>query len=237
MTGIYILECKSNGKNYIGSASNIESRWRTHKSLLQRNRHSNPHLQNAWQLYGAESFDFVVVELSSKAELCGKEQYWMDLLDASNQSLGFNISKTARSLLGYRHSEETKAKISRANRGLKRSLEFCEQMSELNRGEKHRQWGKPLSDEHKEKLLSSIRGKKKTEEHKKRLSESHKGHPGLRGERASRSKLTWDQVREIRRLRSEEGFTLIRIATLFDITFQTVSEIALKKTWKEEDNL
>jgi hypothetical protein len=47
----------------------------------------------------------------------------------------------------------------------------------------------------------------------------------------NKAKLTWDQVREIRRL--GEHMYGINIAPLFGVTFTTISSILNNKTWKE----
>jgi predicted GIY-YIG superfamily endonuclease len=56
--GVYIINNKLNGHNYIGSSINIKQRFAQHKSTLRHNTHRNQHLQNAWNKYGEENFDF-----------------------------------------------------------------------------------------------------------------------------------------------------------------------------------
>lgn len=53
----------------------------------------------------------------------------------------------------------------------------------------------------------------------------------LRGENNPTSKLTENAVKELRRLR-RRGHTLTRLAQQFGISFQTVSDIYLRKRWK-----
>jgi hypothetical protein len=68
-------------------------------------------------------------------------------------------------------SEETKKKISIANKGRLRSPESCAKMSKSMRGKK-----KPsLTEEHNRKIGDANRGKKHSEETKKKLRESHMG--------------------------------------------------------------
>ncbi len=61
MIGIYLIKCKPNDKNYIGQSLNIKHRINEHKSNLRKNRHSNCHLQNAFNKYGEEQFEFKVL--------------------------------------------------------------------------------------------------------------------------------------------------------------------------------
>ena len=61
-SGIYRILCAPSGKAYIGSSKNIVARWAAHRSKLRLNKHGNPHLQYAWNMYGAEAFIFEIVE-------------------------------------------------------------------------------------------------------------------------------------------------------------------------------
>ena len=56
-SGIYCIINIQNGKKYIGSSKNIRKR-----AELRHNNHDNQHLQNAWNKYGEEKFDFYVIE-------------------------------------------------------------------------------------------------------------------------------------------------------------------------------
>lgn len=51
MAGVYQIYNKETNKRYIGSSINIERRLKEHKRNLKANRHSNQHLQNAWNKY------------------------------------------------------------------------------------------------------------------------------------------------------------------------------------------
>jgi len=110
-SGIYTIINQVNGKFYIGSACNIKRRWAEHKRRLNRGVHKNKHLRNAWNKYGEENFKFKVLEpVENKEDLLDREQWWMDLLKPE-----YNISLTAGSQLGFKHSEESKQKMSGEN--------------------------------------------------------------------------------------------------------------------------
>lgn len=122
--GIYKIINKLNGKFYIGSASNISARFSQHKQLLRRNSSHNMHLQAAWNKYGEENFDFVVVEralqnFSNTEEkikyIRDLEQYYLDTLRPYDKGVGYNKSTSAETPLGMKHSEETKKKLSEIN--------------------------------------------------------------------------------------------------------------------------
>ena len=59
-------------------------------------------------------------------------------------------------------------------------------------------------------------------------------HPELaaRGERHGRAKLTWDAVREMRRLRGE-GWTLAALAERYGVHYSNIKCVCDGKTWKE----
>src|SRR5690242_20644116 len=97
-SGIYAIMNTVNGKQYVGSAVNIAARWRAHRSGLQRGYHRNPHLQAAWNKYGADAFTFTVLEYCPLDSLISREQYWLDTLDTVAH--GYNILAIAHSPRG-----------------------------------------------------------------------------------------------------------------------------------------
>ena len=111
-TGIYEIRNTINGNTYVGSAINIKRRWIDHRSTLRGETHSNNHLQNAWNKYGGESFVFRVLFYCDKDLMFIFEQRAMDIIRPE-----YNILPVAGSPLGWNHSDETKAKISAANKG------------------------------------------------------------------------------------------------------------------------
>jgi group I intron endonuclease len=109
-SGIYKIVNKTNGKCYVGSAVNIEQRWHGHKSDLKLKKHHSAHLQRAWEIYGADSFEFEVVEYVDKQLLIQREQYWIELLSAYGEH-GYNTNPKAGSSLGVIRSSETRERI------------------------------------------------------------------------------------------------------------------------------
>lgn len=61
-SGIYCIINIKNNKCYIGSTKYISSRLWKHRSLLRNKKHDNQHLQNAWNKYGEDNFDYYIVE-------------------------------------------------------------------------------------------------------------------------------------------------------------------------------
>ncbi len=102
MIGIYKIFNTITKKLYIGSSENIKQRWQKHKALLRYNKHDNYYLQNAWNKYGEDSFEFSIIEECSLSDLLNKEQYYLDTLLFSKTfledggklfySLGYNLN-------------------------------------------------------------------------------------------------------------------------------------------------
>ncbi len=93
--------------------------------------------------------------------------------------------KVGNGMLGRKHSEETKKKLSDFNKGKKLSEEtkkkISESMKDIKRSEETKKKmseakkGRKLSEEHKRKLSESHKGKKFSKETKQKMSESKKG--------------------------------------------------------------
>lgn len=167
ISGIYRID-GPNGGIYIGSSKNVNYRWSEHKRDLRKGKHSSPHFQNAWNMYGESAFTFSVIEVvdnpraieeNSKARIINREQYWLDwLFETVERNRIYNTQRTAGSNLGIILSEETKAKMSAARKGRKPT-----------------NYNALRSDEAKEKHRLAMKNRVLTEEHKQRISESNKG--------------------------------------------------------------
>lgn len=80
--GVYLISNNVNGKCYVGSTIHLDQRRREHFSKLANNKHINAHLQNAYNKYGREAFDFEVLETididdNIKDKLLKREQFWI----------------------------------------------------------------------------------------------------------------------------------------------------------------
>lgn len=110
--GIYsILNTKVN-KQYVGSSVYINKRWGSHLSDLRRGAHPNKHLQRSWNLHGEENFIFSLLEpIQEINKIAEREQFWMNALKPA-----YNLRPVAENNTGFRHSEESKKKMSEASR-------------------------------------------------------------------------------------------------------------------------
>jgi group I intron endonuclease len=174
-SGIYKITNVKNGKVYIGSAQNIHRRWKEHLRTLSNGTHHCKYLQNAFNKYGEKFFILSTKELiEDSSKHIEREQFWMDYYKSYNPKYGYNTRIKAESNLGVKYSEETKQRISLANKGKKRSEEF-KQKRRLAKGKNSPMWGKKHSEETKKRMSLSAKGKIKSEEHRQNLSLAKKG--------------------------------------------------------------
>ncbi|MBC8275806.1 MAG: GIY-YIG nuclease family protein [Chloroflexi bacterium] len=145
MQGVYRIRNKVNDKRYIGSTNDFEKGWKERLRTLRKRKYHNPHLQRAWNKYGEENFVFEIeeeVEGDNKA-LLACEQVYLD--EGFALGILYNIARIAgggailgegkSGMSGKHHSEETKNKMSKAKMG-----------------EKNNNYGKPMSEEQKDKI-------------------------------------------------------------------------------------
>lgn len=95
-SGIYMIMTTSNRKKYIGSSVNINRRFSEHKLELMRNKHCNSYLQNSFNKYGEENFQFSVLELCDEELLTERENHWCTIFNTHNKSNGYNLAPIVR---------------------------------------------------------------------------------------------------------------------------------------------
>lgn len=128
MRGIYCIRNIKNNKIYIGQTNDIEVRWHNHINMLRRNAHNNLHLQNAWNKYGENNFEFFVIyEATENDNLNSLEKYYIKLYNTNDENCGYNLTDGGE---GYKLSEEVKNKISINGRGKNSNLTE-EQVAEI----------------------------------------------------------------------------------------------------------
>ena len=169
---IYKITNVLDGKIYIGKANNYKYRFNEHKKKALRGHTGCPHLYAAMRKYGVENFICEKIDESfTEEDLCRKEAFWIEKLDARNKDIGYNIAKGGKGGVTWSDlTDEKKAEISK-------------KLSIANSGENNPMFGKnayagktdgelKLISEKKSKSLTGI---KRTDEQKKHYSESKMG--------------------------------------------------------------
>lgn len=114
ITGVYCWRNLVNGKVYVGQSVSVLARKQAHNSMLRRGVHFNKHLQSSWDKYGKDSFTWELLVECAEDELDAQECYFLEKLNALDADKGYNHWSGGHT--NRRHSDETKRKISEANR-------------------------------------------------------------------------------------------------------------------------
>ena len=105
--GIYEIRCLPTGQRYVGQSVCLDERIASHKHQLHRGSHINARLQEAWDIHGAEQFEFRVIELCQPDELEDRERSQV----ACNGDLDFNIAPVRKSSFGKLHGRDCSRKV------------------------------------------------------------------------------------------------------------------------------
>lgn len=217
VTYIYKIINLINGKLYIGKtcAINPNSRWQKHLSIAKNKTTSN----NSYQLihksinkYGQENFKFEIIEECSDNILGSEREKYYIILYKTNvyiygNKYGYNLTCGGDGSNGFRHSIESRKKMSENRRGKKM-------------GNENSFYGKHHSDETKDKLKSKNTGVKQP------LSAVLK-----------RCKLTVEQVLFIRSEisncinKKEQVIKCQKLMAQFNISYANIRLIITRKRW------
>lgn len=186
---IYCITNLVNGKKYVGQTRNkggYKCRWDDHKKLLRANKHVGrngkaDHLQNAWNKYGEENFDFILLHeiISNTEEECKNkldelEIHYIKTWKLLNRDLGYNIADGGGASNNF--AGKTKEEM----------IEIKSKMSNSHKGKHNGFYGKHHSEYSKNKISNSKKGKyvgesnpfygkKHSDSSKNKVSESKKG--------------------------------------------------------------
>lgn len=205
LSGIYEIICITNRRKYIGSAVDLGKRWSEHVRQLKENKHHSRHLQRTWNKYGQDDFVFRVIEYCDKGSLIDREQHYID-----TEKPVFNSRPVANSQLGFRHSKESRLKMS-----MSRDRNFSPMT-----GRRH-------TEETKAKISAAKRGVKQSEIAVSRRAAAIRARMG----RKSDNRFTETQIRYIRS-ESEKGRTLMSLAREMACSDSVISEIKNRKTYR-----
>lgn len=112
-SGIYMLTNKLTNDIYIGQSADISKRFKNYFNLSYIKSKSSFIISRALIKYGYSNFSVTILEYCDKSDLLVREQYYFDKLNPQ-----YNILKIAGSSQDFKHSEDTKAKISKSLKGI-----------------------------------------------------------------------------------------------------------------------
>lgn len=175
---VYIHENRENGKIYIGkTCRKPEYRWNNGKGYQ-----SQRHFWSAIQKYGWDSFNHeIVAEGLSADQAKAMEIQLISEYGSMDPNKGYNQTAGGEGMLGWHHTEHSRAKIIESNKTRGVSEETKRKQSEshmgLYRGEKNPFYGKTHTQEAKRKISEANTGKthKQSEDTRRKISESKKG--------------------------------------------------------------
>lgn len=171
-SAVYMIQNVQNHKVYVGSSKQVRQRRNKHFSALRRCCHENYKLQAEYDMFGTESFRWVVLEYIDSDDLSvleSREQFWIDKLQPE-----YNIRPTAVNSFWEYKTEESKRIAAEKCRKLGQRIqtqeertkraesikkfwathppktipqEMREHLSKINTGKKNPNWGKKRTPE------------------------------------------------------------------------------------------
>jgi group I intron endonuclease len=201
--GVYAIINKINGNIYVGSSINIHRRKLRHFRYLKNGGHENTHLQNAYNKYGEDAFEFIILEKTDTDSRLTVEQKYLDMYKANANC--YNICHIAGSpvAIGRVKTDSHRKKISDSIR------KFYDN-----------------NPQHKEYLGSLRRGKPLSEDVKQKMKDGHE-----RGIAHHNSKLNDIAVMEIRQKYSPHTYSFGKLAKEYGVDRKTIIRIIKRKTW------
>jgi len=205
---------------YGGRSGDIEQRRKKHIALLRRGAHHCAHLQNAWNKYGEDVFEFCVLEvIEDPVERIAAEQAWLDIHHANKTCYNAALNAIAP-MEGRKHTGEARRKIGsrivsnderRATSERMMGNQYalgCTHSEEANREKSER----VVSDATRSKMRAAKIDRKHTDEHRRNNSAAKTGERnpnwGKHPTKETRRKQSEAASRRWARKRAMEGLSL-----------------------------
>lgn len=171
--GIYFIKNLITNDQYVGQAYSIESRLARHIGDLKKGKHTNKILQEDFNKFGQNSFQYGVLEIveRDKQVMTEKEIYWWKELQTSKYNKvtpgypAWTIESydTWRRNISIALKGKKKPSVSKALKGRKRIITWGDKISKSLKGKQI--WlGRHHSQKTKRKISKSRKGKPVTKE-------------------------------------------------------------------------
>lgn len=225
MIGVYKITNTQNNKSYIGISVDIERRWDDHKNPYNWSRESRKALYQAFQKYGLENFSFEVLEECLITELSEKEKYYVELYDTFKN--GYNATAGGEDNCGDSHpghklTADDVIDIRTRYKNLERKNEVYELYKDrIGESGFHKIWNCETWKGIMEEVYTP------------EVKEFHKHNTANKGSKNGRSRLTEEDVRNIR-LRRKNGEILSNVYQDYadKITYGSFTNVWTYQNWK-----
>lgn len=171
---VYAIRCSKTEKYYIGQTiSTLDYRWKKHKQRARAGE--NTLLARAIRKHGERSFTVeILATCSTQRRLDALERRYIREYRSDKSEFGYNIMPGGRGHKGYRHTEETRRKMSVARRGHRWSEEVKRKISVAHLGRKFSaQWRRNIS--RASRVAWALRvDRSQSPEHRRKISEARK---------------------------------------------------------------
>lgn len=257
--GIYKITNIINGCVYIGKTMRkfLQRYWEHNRSLIE-NCHFNIHLQNAWNKYGEDAFEFSIVETvdnDDRDKINELEMCYIKIARSNGDC--YNISDGGDGLCGFHLTEEAKRRIGEKNRihmlGKKHSEETKQKMSEMRKGRYINKSSYKLSDEQAFEIKRRLINGNKPSKVANDLNIDYRyvnniisnntwphvhvdGWDEWRNNRKTWTRLTPEDHKEIYRLHIEEGYTKYELADMYHKGVKMIERIFREHRKLNEQN-
>lgn len=156
--GIYKWTNKTNNKNYIGLAVDLQRRKKEFcyfTGYIYTSKNSR--IDNARRKYNnIEFWDYEILEYCTKRNLASNEIKYIKLYNSTNKKIGYNITEGGDGVSGYKMSEEQKQLISNKQK-------------EYYKTHNNPMLGKHHTEEARRKIAEKRIGTKQSEEQKNKI--------------------------------------------------------------------
>lgn len=159
--GIYSITNIVNNKKYIGStAKSFNSRWKKHITNLKNGGHASHHLQNSWNKYGENNFEFKIEEVVDSLEnLLNLERDYIAKYDSYNNGYNENPDPNFSPMLNKNTQEKVSEGMKKYWERLKEELSEDEYKKLCKEKHGHSAWNKGIKMS--EEQTKNMRVKKK----------------------------------------------------------------------------
>lgn len=213
-SGIYKIRNIVTGKVYVGSAVNLHKRLLQHKNSLKNNIHKSLKLQNSYNKHGIDNFIYEIIEECGnhilEKMLLTKNKELVKILKLELKNILLSREQYWIDILGSYNNGYNMLPIAGNRLGIYHSEESKQKMSKTHKGKKiseetkQRMSKSHIGREYPKGIHSSWYGKKHSEETKKKISDSNIGKNKGKPSPRKGVKTSEDVKQKLKKPRSEE---------------------------------